>query len=194
MFEKFFDNNESFDIASFDLASLVGSMAIGAIAAMNEEEIDKLMGVLDEASKRLEKEEKESKEKQETRKPKEDDEDKAINDFVKAFSDFMSILDDSEEADDDEEDEEDDDCECVDCDDEDEEEELTLEVDKIQYRKDSGMLVQWCDGTSTNVVNVFDPNFTPWNAFCAAVTERVYESRQHAMDELEYGLDRGEKE
>lgn len=80
------------------------------------------------------------------------------------------------------------------CDEEDEEEAeypmKDFDVDKI-LMSNNKMTVVWMDGTKTHVINTFEEKMTPWTGFCAAVAERLYESKETALMQLEYGLDRG---
>ena len=158
---------------SFDPMSIFGTMFLDAIVNLNEDEMDKMSEVFSSAASRLEKEQKEAEEKADK---KEEELPFCDGDCV-SCEDLPSCDGDDESYD--EEDEEEAEYPMKDFD-----------VDKI-YMSKNKMTVVWMDGTKTHVVNTFDEKMTPWTGFCAAVAERLYESKETALMQLEYGLDRG---
>ena len=172
----------------FDPMGFFGDLFLNAIVNLNDEEMDKMSEVFSSAANRLAKEQKEAEEKDSNK-----EEELPWN--------KKKSTDKKEEE---EEEEElpfcDGDCEsCSEYENEDEEEEdedeeffteKSFDVDKILMSKNK-MTVVWADGTKTHVVNTFEEKMTPWTGFCAAVAERLYDSKETALMQLEYGLDRG---
>lgn len=187
MIEKYFEQED----LPFDLEKMVGSAFLEVMFSMNEKELDELLEVIEKAGKRIRGEEEPKAVKEEARVEPAKTEDNEDVDACQAFFEFLSSLGWDDDEDEKPEETEEDEDECC-CDEDCEEEEMTLEVDKINYTRNN-MVVTWLDGTKTHVTNLFDGAYSPWNAFCSAVAERVYGSKEHAMDQLEYGLDRGDK-
>lgn len=157
----------------FDPMSIFGTMFLDAIVNLNEEEMDKMSEVFSAAASRLEKEQKEAEEKDGNK-----EEELPFCDGDCVSCEDLPTCDGDDES----------------CDEEDEEEAeypmKDFDVDKI-YMSKNKMTVVWMDGTKTHVVNTFEEKMTPWTGFCAAVAERLYESKETALMQLEYGLDRG---
>ena len=172
----------------FDPMSIFGTMFLDAIVNLNEEEMDKMSEVFSSAASRLEKEQKEAEEKDAKKEEElpwnkkkstdEKEEELPFCDGDCASCEDLPSCDGDDES----------------CDEDDEEEAeypmKDFDVDKI-YMSKNKMTVVWMDGTKTHVINTFDEKMTPWTGFCAAVAERLYESKETALMQLEYGLDRG---
>ena len=160
----------------FDPMSFFGDLFLNAIVNLNDEEMDKMSEVFSSAANRLSKENEEAE--KETKQKKEDEEEEEELPFCDGDCESCSeyVNEDEEEEDDDE--------------DEDFFTEKSFDVDKILMSKNK-MTVVWADGTKTHVVNTFEEKMTPWTGFCAAVAERLYDSKETALMQLEYGLDRG---
>lgn len=160
----------------FDPMSFFGDLFLNAIVNLNDEEMDKMSEVFSSAANRLSKEKEEAE--KETKQKKEDEEEEEELPFCDGDCESCSeyVNEDEEEEDDDE--------------DEDFFTEKSFDVDKILMSKNK-MTVVWADGTKTHVVNTFEEKMTPWTGFCAAVAERLYDSKETALMQLEYGLDRG---
>ena len=160
----------------FDPMGFFGDLFLNAIVNLNDEEMDKMSEVFSSAANRLSKEKEEAE--KETKQKKEDEEEEEELPFCDGDCESCSeyVNEDEEEEDDDE--------------DEDFFTEKSFDVDKILMSKNK-MTVVWADGTKTHVVNTFEEKMTPWTGFCAAVAERLYDSKETALMQLEYGLDRG---
>ena len=156
----------------FDPMGFFGDLFLNAIVNLNDEEMDKMSEVFSSAANRLSKEKEEAE--KETKKKKEEEELPFCDGDCESCSEYVN--EDEEEEDDDE--------------DEDFFTEKSFDVDKILMSKNK-MTVVWADGTKTHVVNTFEEKMTPWTGFCAAVAERLYDSKETALMQLEYGLDRG---
>ena len=159
----------------FDPMSFFGDLFLNAIVNLNDEEMDKMSEVFSSAANRLSKEKEEAE--KETKQKKEEEEEEELpfcDGDCESCSEYVN--EDEEEEDDDE--------------DEDFFTEKSFDVDKILMSKNK-MTVVWADGTKTHVVNTFEEKMTPWTGFCAAVAERLYDSKETALMQLEYGLDRG---
>lgn len=160
----------------FDPMGFFGDLFLNAIVNLNDEEMDKMSEVFSSAANRLSKEKEEAG--KETKQKKEEEEEEEELPFCDGDCESCSeyVNEDEEEEDDDE--------------DEDFFTEKSFDVDKILMSKNK-MTVVWADGTKTHVVNTFEEKMTPWTGFCAAVAERLYDSKETALMQLEYGLDRG---
>ena len=156
----------------FDPMGFFGDLFLNAIVNLNDEEMDKMSEVFSSAANRLSKEKEEAE--KETKQKKEEEELPFCDGDCESCSEYVN--EDEEEEDDDE--------------DEDFFTEKSFDVDKILMSKNK-MTVVWADGTKTHVVNTFEEKMTPWTGFCAAVAERLYDSKETALMQLEYGLDRG---
>ena len=159
----------------FDPMGFFGDLFLNAIVNLNDEEMDKMSEVFSSAANRLSKEKEEAE--KETKQKKEEEEEEELpfcDGDCESCSEYVN--EDEEEEDDDE--------------DEDFFTEKSFDVDKILMSKNK-MTVVWADGTKTHVVNTFEEKMTPWTGFCAAVAERLYDSKETALMQLEYGLDRG---
>lgn len=158
----------------FDPMSFFGDLFLNAIVNLNDEEMDKMSEVFSSAANRLSKENEEAE--KETKQKKEDEEEEEELPFCDGDCESCSeyVNEDEEEEDEDE----------------DFFTEKSFDVDKILMSKNK-MTVVWADGTKTHVVNTFEEKMTPWTGFCAAVAERLYDSKETALMQLEYGLDRG---
>ena len=159
----------------FDPMGFFGDLFLNAIVNLNDEEMDKMSEVFSSAANRLSKEKEEAEKEMKDKKEEEEEEELPFCDGdCESCSEYVN--EDEEEEDDDE--------------DEDFFTEKSFDVDKILMSKNK-MTVVWADGTKTHVVNTFEEKMTPWTGFCAAVAERLYDSKETALMQLEYGLDRG---
>ncbi len=158
----------------FDPMSFFGDLFLNAIVNLNDEEMDKMSEVFSSAANRLSKEKEEAEKEMKDKKEEEEEELPFCDGDCESCSEYVN--EDEEEEDDDE--------------DEDFFTEKSFDVDKILMSKNK-MTVVWADGTKTHVVNTFEEKMTPWTGFCAAVAERLYDSKETALMQLEYGLDRG---
>ena len=157
----------------FDPMGFFGDLFLNAIVNLNDEEMDKMSEVFSSAANRLSKEKEEAEKEMKAKKEEEEEEELPFCDGdCESCSEY-------ENEDEEEEDE-----------DEDFFTEKSFDVDKILMSKNK-MTVVWADGTKTHVVNTFEEKMTPWTGFCAAVAERLYDSKETALMQLEYGLDRG---
>ena len=157
----------------FDPMSFFGDLFLNAIVNLNDEEMDKMSEVFSSAANRLSKEKEEAE--KETKQKKEEEEEEELP-FCDGDCESCSEYENEDEEEEDE--------------DEDFFTEKSFDVDKILMSKNK-MTVVWADGTKTHVVNTFEEKMTPWTGFCAAVAERLYDSKETALMQLEYGLDRG---
>ena len=158
----------------FDPMAFFGDLFLNAIVNLNDEEMDKMSEVFSSAANRLSKEKEEAEKEMKDKKEEEEEELPFCDGDCESCSEYVN--EDEEEEDDDE--------------DEDFFTEKSFDVDKILMSKNK-MTVVWADGTKTHVVNTFEEKMTPWTGFCAAVAERLYDSKETALMQLEYGLDRG---
>ena len=156
----------------FDPMGFFGDLFLNAIVNLTDEEMDKISEVFSSAADRLAKEKEEQEKEMKDKKEEEEEELPFCNGDCESCSEY-------EDEDEEEEDE-----------DEDFFTEKSFDVDKILMSKNK-MTVIWADGTKTHVVNTFEEKMTPWTGFCAAVAERLYDSKETALMQLEYGLDRG---
>ena len=158
----------------FDPMGFFGDLFLNAIVNLNDEEMDKMSEVFSSAANRLSKEKEEAE--KETKQKKEEEEEEEELPFCDGDCESCSEYENEDEEEEDE--------------DEDFFTEKSFDVDKILMSKNK-MTVVWADGTKTHVVNTFEEKMTPWTGFCAAVAERLYDSKETALMQLEYGLDRG---
>lgn len=161
----------------FDPMGFFGDLFLNAIVNLNDEEMDKMSEVFSSAANRLSKEKEEAEKETKNKKEEEEEEEEELpfcDGDCESCSEYVN--EDEEEEDEDE--------------DEDFFTEKSFDVDKILMSKNK-MTVVWADGTKTHVVNTFEEKMTPWTGFCAAVAERLYDSKETALMQLEYGLDRG---
>ena len=157
----------------FDPMGFFGDLFLNAIVNLNDEEMDKMSEVFSSAANRLSKEKEEAEKEMKAKKEEEEEEELP---FCDGDCESCSEYEDEDEEEEDE--------------DEDFFTEKSFDVDKILMSKNK-MTVVWADGTKTHVVNTFEEKMTPWTGFCAAVAERLYDSKETALMQLEYGLDRG---
>lgn len=158
----------------FDPMGFFGDLFLNAIVNLNDEEMNKMSEVFSSAADRLAKEQEEAE--KETKQKKEEEEEEEELPFCDGDCESCSEYENEDEGEEDE--------------DEDFFTEKSFDVDKILMSKNK-MTVVWADGTKTHVVNTFEEKMTPWTGFCAAVAERLYDSKETALMQLEYGLDRG---
>ena len=161
----------------FDPMGFFGDLFLNAIVNLNDEEMDKMSEVFSSAANRLSKEKEEAEKEMKDKKKEKEEEEKELpfcDGDCESCSEYVNEDEDEEEEDDDEE----------------FFSEKSFDVDKILMSKNK-MTVVWADGTKTHVVNTFEEKMTPWTGFCAAVAERLYDSKETALMQLEYGLDRG---
>ena len=158
----------------FDPMGFFGNLFLDAIVNLNDEEMNKMSEVFSSAADRLAKEKEELEKEMKDKKEEEEEEEELP--FCDGDCESCSEYENEDEEEED--------------DDEDFFSEKSFDVDKILMSKNK-MTVIWADGTKTHVVNTFEEKMTPWTGFCAAVAERLYDSKETALMQLEYGLDRG---